>query len=117
VVEYNKEGELNSYIPRVCVYIYIYIYIHNTYIHTYLHTYTHTYGGSCLRKLKQKQLHSECQLVFVIDACLGITALHLMPSGFVYFGEFLVGIAKFKMAFGNFNCMFFKCRISNVICL
>jgi len=48
---------------------------------------------------------------------LGITALHVMPSGFVYFGEFLIGITKFKMAFGNFNCMYFKCRISNVICL
>jgi hypothetical protein len=65
----------------------------------YIHTYKHTYGGSCHRQLKQEQPHSEFQLVFVIDACLGMTALHLMPSGFVYFGEFLVGSAKFKMAF------------------
>lgn len=55
--------------------------------------------------------------MFVIDACLGITALHVMPSGFVYFGEFLVGIAQSKLAFGNFNFMYFKCRISNVIYL
>ena len=85
--------------------------MHNTYIHTY----AHTYGGSCLRQLNQEQPHSERRLVFVIDACLGITAPHVTPSGFVYFDEFLVGVAKFKMDFGSFNCMYFKCRIPTVI--
>jgi len=105
VVEYSKQEKLITYLVCVCVYIYMYIYIHKyiyiyTYMHnTYIHTYTYTYGGSCLRQLNQEQPHSECQLVFIIDACLGITALHVIPSGFVYFGEFLVGVAEFKMAF------------------
>jgi hypothetical protein len=95
----------------VCVYVCMYVcmYTHNTYIHnTYIRAYTHTYDGRCLRQLHQEQPHSECQLVFVIDACLEITALHVMPPGFVYFDEFLVGIAKFKMAFGSFNFTYFK---------
>jgi nuclear pore complex protein Nup62 len=106
---------------NVCVYVCMYVCVcmyTGKYVHIHIHTRTHVVSLVTSSWYKNRFIRSASWCLLVTPVCeqQHFTWCHL--SLFILANSVpvfvVVGIPKFKMAFGNFSCMYVLCGTSNV---